>query len=148
MRSCILLMSKQSGFLRKKLLLVKMLWRLWNDNRGFRILHKFSDIAFSWTWVWGHSGCWWWTGRPGVLQKMGLQRVGHYWATELTDWVIKQQQYLRALSPNLKVVLPWICIVCNRETLCYSLFVHEIVNHCGKLYCCLILRSFHSHANL
>ena len=20
---------------------------------------------------------WWWTGKPGVLQSMGLQRVGH-----------------------------------------------------------------------
>ena len=28
---------------------------------------------------------WWWTGRPGVLQSMGLQRVGHDWATELSD---------------------------------------------------------------
>ena len=27
----------------------------------------------------------WWTGRPGVLQLMGLQRVGHDWATEL-NW--------------------------------------------------------------
>ena len=26
---------------------------------------------------------WWWTGRPGVLQFMGSQRVGHDWATEL-----------------------------------------------------------------
>ena len=36
-----------------------------------------------WTWVWVSSGSWWWTGKPGVLQSMGLQRVGHYWATEL-----------------------------------------------------------------
>ena len=28
---------------------------------------------------------WWWTGRPGVLQFMGTQRVGHDWATEL-NW--------------------------------------------------------------
>ena len=28
---------------------------------------------------------WWWTGRPGVLQSMGSQRVGYDWATELTD---------------------------------------------------------------
>ena len=26
---------------------------------------------------------WWWTGRPGPLQFMGLQRVGHDWATDL-----------------------------------------------------------------
>ena len=35
------------------------------------------------TWVWVNSGCWWWTGRPGVLRFMGSQRVGHNWATEL-----------------------------------------------------------------
>ena len=35
-----------------------------------------------WTWVWVSSGSWWWTGRPGVLQSMGLQRVRHNWATE------------------------------------------------------------------
>ena len=36
-----------------------------------------------WTWVWVDSGSWWWTGRPGMLQFMGSQRVGHNWATEL-----------------------------------------------------------------
>ena len=36
-----------------------------------------------WKWVWVNSGSWWWTGRPGVLRFMGLQRVGHNWATEL-----------------------------------------------------------------
>ena len=34
---------------------------------------------------WVNSGSWWWTGRPGVLQFMGSQRVGHDWATEL-NW--------------------------------------------------------------
>ena len=38
-----------------------------------------------WTWVWVNSGSWWWTRRPGVLQFMGSQRVGHDWATGL-DW--------------------------------------------------------------
>ena len=38
-----------------------------------------------WTWVWVSSGSWWWTGRPGMLQFMGSQRVGHDWATEL-NW--------------------------------------------------------------
>ena len=37
-----------------------------------------------WTWVWANSGGWWWTGKPGVLQSMGSQRVRHYWATKLT----------------------------------------------------------------
>ena len=35
------------------------------------------------TWVWVSSRSWWWTGRPGVLQSMGLQIVRHSWVTEL-----------------------------------------------------------------
>ena len=38
-----------------------------------------------WTWVWVNSGSWWWTGRAGILQSMGLQRIGHDWTTEL-NW--------------------------------------------------------------
>ena len=38
-----------------------------------------------WTWIWVNSGSWWWTGRPGVLQFMGLQRVRHDCVTEL-NW--------------------------------------------------------------
>ena len=34
------------------------------------------------TWVWANSGRWWRTGKPGVLQSQGLQRVRHDWATE------------------------------------------------------------------
>ena len=39
-----------------------------------------------WAWVWVNSGSWWWTGRPGVPQFMGSQRVGHDWATE-RNWL-------------------------------------------------------------
>ena len=39
-----------------------------------------------WTWVWVNSGSWWWTGRPGVLQITGSQRVGHDWVAEL-NWI-------------------------------------------------------------
>ena len=45
-----------------------------------------------WTWIWVTSGSWWWTGRPGVLQSMRFQRVGHDWATEL-NW--KSCSYVR-----------------------------------------------------
>ena len=40
-------------------------------------------------WIWVNSRRWWWTGRPGLLQFMGLQRVGHDWATEL-NWITLQ----------------------------------------------------------
>ena len=44
-----------------------------------------------WMWVWVNSGSWWWTGRPGMLQFIGSQRVGHDWAIELnwTEWYFK-----------------------------------------------------------
>ena len=34
---------------------------------------------------WASSRHWWWTGKPGVLQSMGSQRVGQNWATDL-NW--------------------------------------------------------------
>ena len=38
-----------------------------------------------WTWVWASSGSWWWTGKHGMLQSMGSQRLRHDWETEL-NW--------------------------------------------------------------
>ena len=40
-------------------------------------------------WIWVSVSSWsrWWTGRPGLLQPMGSQRVGHNWATEL-NWAL------------------------------------------------------------
>ena len=60
-----------------------------------------------WTWVWGSSGSWWWTGKPGVLQSMGLQRVGHDWATELS-WT-ESIQTLKVLFWSSWIMwgLPW-----------------------------------------
>ena len=52
------------------------------DDRGW---DGWMASLTQWTWVWASSGSWWWTGRPGVLQSMGSQRVGHDWATEL-NW--------------------------------------------------------------
>ena len=58
-----------------------------------------------WTWVWASSRSWWQTGRPGVLQSMGSQRVGHECVTEL-NWSSLQHylQYLR-YGKNLKCPL-------------------------------------------
>ena len=51
------------------------------DDRG---LDGGMASSARWTWVWTGSESWWrWTGRPGVLQPMGLQRIGCEWETEL-----------------------------------------------------------------
>ena len=38
-----------------------------------------------WAWVWVGSKSWWWTGKSGVLQSMGSQRVVHSWVDAL-NW--------------------------------------------------------------
>ena len=53
------------------------------DDRGW---DGWMASLTRWTWVWVDSGSWWWTGRPGVLWFMGLQRVRHDWVTEL-NWM-------------------------------------------------------------
>ena len=53
------------------------------DDRGW---DGWMASLTQWMWVWVNSGSWWWTGRPGMLQFMGLQRVGDNWATDLILW--------------------------------------------------------------
>ena len=50
-----------------------------------------------WTWVWVNSGSWWWTGRLGMLWFIGLQRVGHYWVTELNWTELKLKKYIMVI---------------------------------------------------
>ena len=52
------------------------------DKRGW---DGWMASPTQWMWVWVNFRSWWWTGRPGMLQSMGSQRVGHDWATEL-NW--------------------------------------------------------------
>ena len=58
------------------------------DDRGW---DGWMASLTRWTWVWVNSGSWWWTGRPGMLQFMGSQRVKHDWVIEL-NWVITTVQ--------------------------------------------------------
>ena len=69
--------------LEKTLLLGKTEGRRRRGNRGW---DGWVASLTQWTWVWAISGSWWWTGRSGVLQSIGSQRVGHDWATEL-NWI-------------------------------------------------------------
>ena len=75
-------LKPRAGSFEKTLMLGKIEGRRRNDNEGW---DGWMASQTQWTWVWFNSGSWWWTGRPGMLQSMGSQRVGHDWATEL-DW--------------------------------------------------------------
>ena len=72
-------------------------WLIWKDSDagkdwGQEGKGMTEGEMFGWHhWVNGHeflvnSGSWWWTGRPGMLWFMRLQRVGNDWVTEL-NWM-------------------------------------------------------------
>ena len=75
----------------KKLMLGKI-------EGGKRRVRRGSDgwmpSPTQWAWISVNSRSWWWTGRPGMLQSIGLQRVGHNCVIELnwTDLIILQLQ--------------------------------------------------------
>ena len=60
------------------------------DSRGW---DGWMASPTRWTWIWVNSGSLWWTGRPGMLQSMGSQRVGHNWVTEL-NWIMSDVEHL------------------------------------------------------
>ena len=50
-------------------------------NEDSKVTSPWMASSTRWSWVWANSGRWWWTGKPGVLQSMGLQSL-----TRLSDW--------------------------------------------------------------
>ena len=81
----------RTDLLEKTLMLGKIEGRRRRGQQRMRWLDGITDsmdMGLSKLWKW------WWTGRPGVLQSMGLQRVGHDWATELTDWIRNESRLL------------------------------------------------------
>ena len=70
---------------------VKIYWkRLWCWKRlktGGKGDNRDGWVASPTWWTWASSRSWGWTGKPGMLQSMGLQRVGYDWVTEVTYWI-------------------------------------------------------------
>ena len=65
------------------------------------------------TWVWASSGRQWRTGKPGKLQSMGSQRVGHEWETEL-DWTEAGDYWGRhCMHRSQRIGHDWVTEQCN-----------------------------------
>ena len=83
-------LMRRTDSLEKTLMLGKI------ESRGRRGQQRMRWISpTQWTWVWVNSGSWWWTGRPGVLQPMGSQRVVHDWVnwTDCMFTLLSFQRY-------------------------------------------------------
>ena len=74
-------------------------------------------------WVWVNSRSWWCTGRPGVLQFMGWQRVGHDWATELNWTELNKKNFLSLLF--LKNNQPKIIFILKRHILKWQILLPD-----------------------
>ena len=73
-------MLRRADSFKKTLMLGKIEGR---RRRGQQRMRRLDGITNWMDMDWVNSRSWWWTGRPGVLQFMGSQRVGHGWETEL-----------------------------------------------------------------
>ena len=80
-------------------------WR--QKEKGMYIRRDSRMVSLTlWSWIWASSGSWWWAGKPGVLQSMGSQRVGHDWVTEL-NWatlMAESKEELKSLL-NLRLII-------------------------------------------
>ena len=93
------------------------------DNRGW---DGWMASPTQWTWVWVNSGSWWWTGKPGMLQFMGSQRVGHDWTTELMTYFSLLLVVL-GYTPVIAIVFTFV--------LKFRLFCGKVTIVLSKNYC-------------
>ena len=76
------------------------------DDRGW---DGWMALPTWWTWVWVSSRSWWCTGKPGMLQSMGLQRVRHDWTEPHKTGLIKRGKYVSFWTTWISgnSLMPW-----------------------------------------
>ena len=92
-----------------------------------------------WTWVWVSSRRWWRTGKPGMLQSMGSQRVKH-------DWVTKQQLVMVVIAQictKVKTHGPIHIHTQTQRLLTWSYFLMKSSVRGGKKFHYSFIKSLH-----
>ena len=80
------------------------------DDRGW---YGWMATLTQWAWAWASSRKWRRKGKPGMLQSMGLQRVGYDWVTELRSrlsslgYVVKPLAAPLFLTSSSLIQAPW-----------------------------------------
>ena len=101
-------LMRRTDSLEKTMLLGKIEDGRRKERQRMRWLDDLTDLMdVSWT----SSGIWCWTGKPGILQSMGLQRVGHKLVTEV-NWTDRLHRWLSGKEPTCQfrrhVFHPWV----------------------------------------
>ena len=113
-------LMQRADSLEKTLMLGKIEGRRRSGQQRMRQLDGPSPTW--WMWVWVDSRGWWWTGRPGMLQFMGSQRVRHDWATE-PNWTVNKFLY------DFSVVCICVCVCARTCVLSYSVMSGSLWYH-------------------
>ena len=105
-----------------------------------------------WTWTWANSGKWWGTGKPGVLQSMGSQRIGHYLATEQNNnnkWSCVTNFFywgnvfrVHSSCSRCQDFIPFFCWIVFHCIYVLHLFIHPSTDRC--LGCFHFLETWHA----
>ena len=83
-----------------------------------------------WTWVWVSFGSWWWTGKPGVLQSMGLQRVVSDSYHPIWCWTYVKSQTVLAIAD---IIVKFFKNLWSRRARVYQRSRIQIVNYSQSL---------------
>ena len=86
-------------------------WERWKsgegDNRGW---DGWMASPMRWIWIYVDSRSWWWTGRPGMLQSLWSQRVGHDWVTELNWYLCLDDAHMGNDFVGKWLLMTWVFI--------------------------------------
>ena len=101
----------------------------WRREEGMTGLDGWMALPIQGTWVWISSWSWWWTGKPGVLQSMGLKRVGHDWVTELNYSIIpSRSDFIFFFFFWLSNILFFVCVCLYTYQI---FFIHSSIEGSG-----------------
>ena len=116
-----------------------MLGKIEGRRRGLERMRWWMEWPTQCTWDCASCGSWLWTGKPGMLQFMGSQRVRHAWATEL-NWTENNTHLLshtstghlskhclpefsdKDLTLKLKYQSDWVSVWITQRRICFQVY--------------------------